>query len=98
MWNFKTGENKPVSISFGAIAKSKEHRTQIINRLVENKIETRIFSAGNLGCHPFWTERYDTFNEEMSDRIHSCGFFVPNYPELTNEDVDFICSVVRGDK
>ena len=92
------GENKPVSISFGAIAKSKEHRTQIINRLVENKIETRIFSAGNLGCHPFWTERYDTFNEEMSDRIHSCGFFVPNYPELTNEDVDFICSVVRGDK
>tara|TARA_R110000824_G_scaffold119818_1_gene274203 strand:+ start:16829 stop:18019 length:1191 start_codon:yes stop_codon:yes gene_type:complete len=91
-------DHKPVSISFGAIAKSKEHRTRIINRLVENKIETRIFSAGNLGRHPFWTERYDAFSEEVSDRIHSCGFFVPNYPELTNEDIDFISSVVRGDK
>ena len=92
------GENKPVSISFGAIAKSKEHRTQIINRLVENKIETRIFSAGNLGRHPFWAERYGIFKDEMSDKIHSCGFFVPNYPELTDKDIDFISSVIRGDK
>jgi CDP-6-deoxy-D-xylo-4-hexulose-3-dehydrase len=90
-------DHKPVSISFGALASSKEHRQEIINRLVENKIETRVFSAGNLGVHPFWAEKYGRFEDDMSDNIHSCGFFVPNYPEMTNEDIDFICSVIRGE-
>ena len=89
------GDHKPVSISFGALAKSSAHRQEIINRLVENKIETRVFSAGNLGLHPFWTEKYGKFNNKMSNRIHSCGFFVPNYPELSNADIDFICEIIK---
>jgi len=90
-------DHKPVSISFGALANNTEHRQEIVERLVENKIETRIFSAGNLGLHPFWTQRYGIFDDEMSNKIHSCGFFVPNYPELTNEDIDFICQVIKGE-
>ena len=90
------GDNIPVSISFGAIADSTEHRREIVERLVANGIETRIFSAGNLGLHPFWVDLYGEFNDEMSNRIHSRGFFVPNYPEMSNEDIDFICSIVRG--
>ena len=90
-------EHKPVSISFGALATSKEHRTEIVNRLVDSKIETRIFSAGNLGLHAFWVRRYGKFDDEMSNIIHSRGFFVPNYPELTNEDIDYICSVIKGE-
>ena len=88
------GENFPVSISFGAIADSTEHRKEIVNRLVDNGIETRIFSAGNLGRHPFWTNLYDEFEDRQSDKIHSRGFFVPNYPELTEEEIDFICNVI----
>jgi CDP-6-deoxy-D-xylo-4-hexulose-3-dehydrase len=47
------GANVPVSISFGALADNTEHRREIVTRLVENGIETRLFSAGNLGRHPF---------------------------------------------
>jgi len=90
------GENYPVSISFGALATSSEHRKQIVNRLVKNGIETRIYSAGNLGRHPFWTKEYGLFEDETSDKIHETGFFLPNYPELTPEEIDFICDVVRG--
>ena len=89
------GDSYPVSISFGAIADSTEHRREIVNRLVDNGIETRIFSAGNLGRHPFWTNLYDEFEDKQSDKIHSRGFFVPNYPELTEEEIDFICDVIR---
>jgi len=89
-------EGKPVSISFGALAKSTEQRTQIVNALVEAGIETRIFSAGNLGRHPFWVAEYGEFKHEFSDRIHSCGFFVPNYPELTSAEVDHISSIILG--
>jgi CDP-6-deoxy-D-xylo-4-hexulose-3-dehydrase len=91
------GDNYPVSISFGALAKSKEHRQQIVNRLVKNKIETRLFSAGNLGVHPFWVDRYGRFEDKVSNNIHFCGFFLPNYPELTNADIDFICKIVKGE-
>ncbi|MDA7494516.1 DegT/DnrJ/EryC1/StrS family aminotransferase [bacterium] len=91
------GEHNPVSISFGALAKNNEHRREIVQRLVDNGIETRIYSAGNLGRHPFWTKRYGVFEEEMSDKIHSCGFFVPNYPEMSVEDIKFICNVIKGE-
>ena len=89
-------KNKPVSISFGALAESNQHRQQIVERLVENGVETRIFSAGNLGLHPFWYERYGRFNDRVSNNIHSNGFFLPNYPELTFEEIKNICDVVRG--
>ena len=90
------GDEVPVSISFGALAESTAHRKEIVTRLVENGIETRVFAAGNLGLHPFWVERYGEFHDPMSDRIHSTGFFVPNYPEMSFEDIDFICDVIKG--
>jgi len=91
------GGHNPVSISFGALANDTEHRREIVNRLVSNGVETRIYSAGNLGRHPFWVKRYGVYEEEMSDKIHSCGFFVPNYPEMSEEDIHFICKVIKGE-
>ena len=91
----KWGNNIPVSISFGILSENTEHRKEIVSRLVKNDIETRIFSAGNLGRHPFWTKLYGEFSDPMSDKIHSSGFFVPNYPELTFEEIDFICQVIK---
>lgn len=90
------GDNMPVSISFGALAESTAHRKEIVKRLVENGVETRIFSAGNLGRHPFWKNAYGEFNDPMSNIIHERGFFVPNDPTLTDEEVDFISNLVRG--
>jgi CDP-6-deoxy-D-xylo-4-hexulose-3-dehydrase len=91
------GEHNPVSISFGALARDNDHRREIVERLVANGIETRIYSAGNLGRHPFWARRYGTYEEVMSDKIHSNGFFVPNYPEMSKEDIKFICDVIKGE-
>lgn len=82
------------SISCGALAKDVEERRAIVNALVENGIETRIFSAGNLGLHPFWSKKYGRASFPMADRIHHCGFFLPNHPTLKLETVDLICSVV----
>tara|TARA_Y100000034_G_scaffold92212_1_gene111373 strand:+ start:2401 stop:3594 length:1194 start_codon:yes stop_codon:yes gene_type:complete len=87
------GNDNPCSISFGALARNEEHRKEVIGRLVDNGIETRIFSAGNLGLHPFWIERYGEFHGEIADKIHSRGFFLPNYPELTKEDISFISEI-----
>jgi len=97
VWFQDYGDNMPVSISFGALARSTAHRKQIVDRLVAAGIESRIFSAGNLGRHPFWTNLYGTFKHAMSDKIHECGFFVPNDPTMTLEDVDYISKVIKGE-
>ena len=83
------------SIHCGALAGDPKIRRSIVSALVGNGIETRIFSAGNLGLHPFWYERYEKVSFPVADRIHHNGFFLPNHPSLTLDSVDFICSVVK---
>lgn len=82
------------SIHFGMLADSYEQRKRIVTALIKNGIETRMFSAGNLGLHPFWYERYGKSSFPMADRIHDCGFFLPNNPSLCLDDINFICNVV----
>lgn len=82
------------SIHFGMLAADNAERRRIVTALEENGIETRIFSAGNLGLHPFWTDRYGEFHAPMADRIHHTGLFLPNHPSLTETDIRFIADVV----
>ena len=84
------------SISFGLIADHTEQRNRIVKALVENGVETRIFSAGNLGLHPFWVNRFGKASFPVADRIHHCGLFLPNHPSLNEKDVHFIAEVVLG--
>lgn len=87
--------SKPCSISFGAIAKNIDHRKRIVSALNNHNIETRLFSAGNLGQHPFWFERYGKFSHPVSDMIHKCGFFLPNNESISKNDIKYICGLVN---
>lgn len=63
------------SIHFGILAKNTTERRSIVRALEDNGIETRMFSAGNLGLHPFWVNRYGKASFPMADRAHNTGFF-----------------------
>lgn len=82
------------SIHFGLLAQNQEERKKIVSALEENGIETRIFSAGNLGLHPFWANRYGQASFPTADRIHFSGLFLPNNPSLEPKDIEFIANVV----
>ena len=66
----------------------------MMQALDAHEIETRIFSAGNLGRHPFWTRRYGNVRFPVADQLYHRGFFLPNHPYLETKDVDFISKVV----
>ncbi len=87
-------ESAICSIHFGMLAKDNSERRKIVQALEENGIETRIFSAGNLGLHPFWVNRYGAASFPMADKIHHAGFFLPNHPSLSPESVHFIAQTV----
>jgi CDP-6-deoxy-D-xylo-4-hexulose-3-dehydrase len=82
------------SIHYGLLAENPEQRRRIVSALDEHGVETRLFSAGNLGLHPFWINRYGRASFPMADRIHQCGFFLPNHHSLRDEDVDAIAEIV----
>lgn len=84
------------SISFGVVAKNSGERRTIVRALAENGIETRIFSAGNLGLHPFWFNRYGKASFPIADRIHHAGFFLPNHPSFKTDDIRWMAEVVLG--
>ncbi len=84
------------SIHCGALAADTGERRRIVKALVDAGVETRIFSAGNLGQHPFWYERYGRFSAPWADRIHHTGFFLPNHPSLSLAAVDEIAGIVTS--
>lgn len=89
-------ESRVASISFGLLADDRGHRRVVVKALARHGVETRLFSAGNLGLHPFWIKRYGAASFPMADRIHHTGFFLPNHPALTDEDISSIARIVRG--
>lgn len=82
------------SIHFCALARTHQEQKIIYKALEAQSIESRLFTAGNLGAHPFWFERYGRFRSQMADKLYYQGFFLPNNPSLTPEDIKFICNVV----
>lgn len=82
------------SISFCALAASTGERKQIVKALERRMIDTRLFTAGNLGRHPFWTDRYRKFSAPTANRLYQGGFFLPNNQSLGAKDINFICDVV----
>ncbi|MDP3724898.1 MAG: aminotransferase class I/II-fold pyridoxal phosphate-dependent enzyme [Nanoarchaeota archaeon] len=87
-------ETTVCSIHFCSLAKDEKERGAIVEALRQNGIETRLYTAGNLGLHPFWADRYGEAHFAWADELHKRGFFLPNHPSLSVEDVEFISSVV----
>jgi CDP-6-deoxy-D-xylo-4-hexulose-3-dehydrase len=88
-------EERISSISYALLADSKEERKKIIEALVKNGIETRMYSAGALYKHVFYKDYVgDNFEDKVSTKIHDCGLFLPNHHKLTMNDIIAISNVV----
>lgn len=79
------------SFAFPFICSEPSLRKKYLSRLSEAGIECRPVIAGNMQRQPF----YSKYVREMrqlpgADRIHECGFYLGNYPELTEEDLSAI--------
>ncbi len=82
------------SISFAAVARSRDHRDRVAEVLSKEGIETRPIAGGNMGRPPFWIDRFGPQPFKVADRIHEAGFVLPNNPSLKEDDIRFICDAV----
>ena len=90
------------SIHFAIVAKESNpfcynpslERDTIVKALKSNKIETRRFTAANIGRHPFWIKGFGLASFPVADRLYNCGLFLPNHPSMTSEDVERVAQCV----
>jgi len=75
------------------LCRDERLKERYLNQFSGAGIEVRPIIAGNIQNQPFYrryvAERYDLPGTAFVDR---CGFYCGNYPELTESDIDVICS------
>ncbi len=90
-WHCQTNPRSVISsISFAVLAHSPSHRDRVAQALRVNQIETRPLGGGNMSRQPFWASRFGTTVFPVADQIHTTAFQLPNHPQLSLSDIDFI--------
>jgi len=78
------------------ICRTPALRAQYIARFSSSDIEVRPMIAGNIQRQPFYAKYvHKIYDLPGTDFIHSCGFYCGNYPELSNDDMQTICSCIK---
>lgn len=88
-WHLNDDNQFISSFAYGTIVKN---RLDVYKYLKSKKIECRPLICGSIGRQPFWTKRFGETNLENSDLIHDHGIYLPNHANLTNSQIEFICS------
>jgi CDP-6-deoxy-D-xylo-4-hexulose-3-dehydrase len=88
--------NDKAYVSSFAYALISENRNTIVKDLLKNSVECRPLICGSIGRQPFWIEKYGLCALPVADKVHFQGFYVPNNPDLTEDEINFICNIITA--
>ena len=71
------------------------HRDKIIKKLQDNKVEIRPLICGSMGTQPFYVKKYGRLELPNVSIIDRDGFYVPNHPKLTTDEIAFITEIIN---
>ena len=61
----------------------------------EKDIEVRPMICGSMGTQPFYTKKYGRLELPNVSTIDKYGFYVPNHPHLTKEEIILISDIIN---
>jgi len=99
MWKISNPENIFVSNFAYPIVAKPEKFDKILKALNENGIESRPLVCGSIAEQPFWKNTYGKeidFPIRFSKTVHEQGLYLPNNPQMTLEDIEFICNIINN--
>jgi CDP-6-deoxy-D-xylo-4-hexulose-3-dehydrase len=68
----------------------------VVEELKKANVETRPLICGSMGRQPFFIKYWGKpVVLPNADRIHECGLYLPNNPELTEEEITAVCEAVN---
>ena len=71
------------------------NRERVYQELKNNNIESRPLVSGSMGTQPAWSKTYGESRMKNSTIINDKGMYVPNHGDLSNEDIEKICSIIN---
>tara|TARA_R110000851_G_scaffold304614_1_gene462473 strand:- start:748 stop:1899 length:1152 start_codon:yes stop_codon:yes gene_type:complete len=71
------------------------NRDRIVKALNFNNIECRPLVCGNMAQQPYFKKLYGSHVFSFADKVHSEGLYVPNHPDLSEHDIEKICSIIN---
>ena len=92
----KLHENESDFVSSFAIPIVNLNKKSIVEKLTQNNVEVRPLIAGDLSQKPMWFNKYDKVNLPNCRIIDQHGFYIPNHQDLSEENINFICSIING--
>lgn len=90
-------ENESDFVSSFAIPILNSNKKIIVEKLIRNNVEVRPLIAGDMSQKPMWIERYGEINLLNCRKINEHGFYIPNHQDLSEENINFICSIINGE-
>ena len=84
------------NFAFPVLCRTLELKEQYLAQFSGAGVEIRPMIAGNIQKQPFYRKYVSELYElPGTDNIHDCGFYCGNYPELTETDIQTLCSCLR---
>ena len=71
------------------------NRDKIVKVLQENNVEVRPMICGSMGTQPFYVKKYGKLELPNVSVVDKYGFYVPNNPKLTTDEISFICNLIN---
>ena len=85
------------NFAFPVICKTPAIREKYFAQFSGAGIEIRPMIAGNIQNQPFYKKYVSKlYDLKGADKIHECGFYCGNYPELTESDIQTISSCLES--
>lgn len=83
------------NFAFPVVCKTTKLRDYYVQKCMENDIEIRPIVGGLMTQHPFF-KKYstDTYELPSTEKIHQCGFYVGNNPDMTSAEVNSLIAVL----
>jgi CDP-6-deoxy-D-xylo-4-hexulose-3-dehydrase len=93
-WGLDVSDHEVVSnFTFPVITRNV---SDTVNLLKEAGVESRPLICGSISRQPFWYMRYGHASFKNADVIHDFGLYVPNNPDMTEDEVKEVASIIRG--
>jgi len=84
------------SFAFPVMCKDLETKEHYVSQFSGAGVEIRPMISGNIQKQPFYNKYVETLYElPGTDKVHDCGFYCGNYPELTEVDIQTLSSCLQ---
>jgi CDP-6-deoxy-D-xylo-4-hexulose-3-dehydrase len=99
VWFPKETENSyTANFAIPVLASCAESKKSLIEELTNNGISCRPLISGSMGTQPFYKKLYGELNLPNCTIVDNCGIYVPNHPNLKEEDIKLICEIILNNK